>query len=532
MGEDPDQVGLCTSGAFWGDGCVGVDCTRVDFSADCGRRVMGAGWATGVPGTWVPGVHSVCAHNELSSLLMRTMGPVPEQVWGELGDCVKGLWARIRRLARRYPGQRWTLEETAMSYSGRLRRRYLAAAESLALKPLEPTDGELKPFLKAEKVWCGTKRVKPRMIFPRSPRYNLVLASYLKGFEHWLWGRLTLKSLGLGRRNTRLVMKGLGPRARASVLSRKFRSFPDCVVFEVDGKGFEAHVGASSIKAEHSVYRSAFPGSRDLGDVLRVQERLVGKTQFGIRFHRPGGRASGDFNTGMGNTLVMVADVAGVLHELGVDFDLAVDGDNALVFISGVDSDLVLGTIADRVVATSGQELTLESPCRSFQDIRFGQCAPVLCPTGGWVMVRDPRAVLSKALCSHKHFHEPKGALRYMKGVFQCELSLARGLPVVQAWCLEGLRALEHVRRLGDEAYADWNYAGAWFAESDRALPVRAEVREAYSRSFGLSPEEQLQLEAGFRFDLSSPWRSGTQPEGCWWDASPGIAEAWADARW
>lgn len=515
-----------------GDG-VSLGTTLVDRGAPCGSRRMDVGWVTGVEGTWVPGVHSNCEHNERSALTTRTLGPVPPQVHLEPGAPILRVWSRLRGLARRFPGEKWTHLTTALSYHGALRRRYLAAEESLRGEWVRGRDARLKPFLKAEKVWCGAKRAKPRMICPRDPRYNLAVASRLKPLEHWLWGRLTLSSLYPGMSKSRLVLKGLSPMQRATVLRKKFDSFDRCVVFEIDGKGFEAHVGRPALSLEHSVYKSAFPGDPGLNKLLSYQLDLGGKTMHGIKFRRSGGRASGDFNTGMGNSLVMVACVVGALRTFRVPFDLAVDGDNALVFLPGQVAGPVVTHLPDRILATSGQEITLESPVTIFESVRFGQSAPVLGPGGRYTMVRDYRAVLSKASATHRYGRELRGFRRYLKGVAECELWLGRGLPVVQAWASRLLVALYPLERLGDQAYRDWYLIGARHAALGDAVPVSEETRNSFALAFGMSPDAQRSLELELtRTDLQITAGECVEvPSGCWWDATPGIAEPWAEAR-
>jgi len=491
------------------------------------------GWVTGIEGTWVPGVHSNCEHNEESALTTRTLGPVPPQVHREPDRSVGRVWSRLRALARRFPEGKWSYLTTAQSYHGTLRRKYLAAEESLRGEAVRGRDAMLKPFLKAEKIWCGAKRAKPRMICPRDPRYNLAVASRLKPLEHWLWGRLSLSSLFPGMSKSRLVLKGLSPMQRATVLRKKFEAFERCVVFEIDGKGFEAHVGRPALSLEHAVYMSAFPGDPGLRKLLSYQLDLSGKTLHGIKFSREGGRASGDFNTGMGNSLIMVACVVGALRTFGVPFDLVVDGDNALVFLAGSSSDRVVSHLPGRILATSGQEITLESPVTTFEAVRFGQSAPILGPGGRYTMVRDYRAVLSKATATHRYGRELRGFRRYLKGVAECELWLGRGLPVVQAWAQRLLVALYPHTRLKEDAYRDWYMIGARHAVLGDALPVSNDTRESFALAFGISPDAQLLLE---RQLTNSPvevttGRRVALPEGDWWDADPGIAEPWWEAR-
>lgn len=485
----------------------------------------------GVPGTWVPSVHANCPHNEVAAILKRSLAPLPVQVFEPLGVGVLHAFADMRHLARKYVDGSWGYLQTALSYNGRLQRRYVEAARSLRVDgPLTKEDWYLRPFLKAEKFNGAAKVAKPRLIYPRSPRYNLALATRLKPFEHWLWGRLTARTFSTGGVG-RVVAKGLNPVERANLIRRKMLNLDDCVVVEADGAAFEAHVGPYQLKEEHSVYLQAFPGDRGLRKLLRAQRRLEGTLPCGAKFSRDGGRASGDFNTGMGNSLVMLAVVVGVLSAHKVPYDLLVDGDNALVFLRGVDSSRVMRTFASDVLSCSGQEVTLERPVRVLEEVRFGRSAPVFAG-GSWRMVRDYRSVLSGALSSHRWLREPGFVPEWIRGVASCELSLARGVPVLQSWALglqrewggpEGVRAHPHT---------DLLYKGAWFAAGEESLAVSLEARLSFERAFGLTPEAQVWLERALEAPANLGRLAWTRVALLTFDhneAPPGVIEAYKD---
>jgi hypothetical protein len=441
------------------------------------------------------------------------------------------VFRRLKKMARAYGGSRWSYLETAESYSGDLRRRYLEAERSLRVDgPLRSSDFLLKAFLKAEKL-AQNKDAKPRMIYPRSPRYNLVLASWLKPFEHWLWGYLTARRLFRGS-NTRVVAKGLNPRQRANLIHRKMRGFSEGVVFEVDGRAFEAHVVVPQLKEEHDVYAAAYPGS-GLRRVLSHQLRLNGVTPNGIRFSREGGRASGDFNTGMGNTLIMLAVTVGVLSTYGVPFDVLADGDNCLVFLESRDVSAVWESFHGRVLDASGHEFTLERPVVRMEDVRFGQSAPVFLGHGlGWTMVRDPFKVLSGAFSSHRWLREWKAGRRWCKGVARCELSLARGVPVLQAFALSVLKATADEREPVPDWFRDYFVLGGWLADWTHVLPVSREARQSFEDAFGVTAEEQVRLENSFSGCVQHPKLvEEMPPASSWVDARPGLYEAWWEAH-
>lgn len=489
-------------------------------------------WRSGLEGTWVPGVHASCGRCEVAALMMRSLAPLPVPADSPLQGEPLGVFARLEVLAGRYGGTRWSYLETAESYTGSLRRRYLEAERSLRVDgPLRSSDSYLRAFLKAEKL-PASKDCKPRLIFPRSPRYNLALASWLKPFEHWLWGYLTARRL-FGGSNTRVSAKGLNPRRRANLIQRKLNGLKDGVCFEVDGKAFEAHVTSGQVVAEHRVYRAAYP--RDSG-LTRVLARQVfrGVTTHGARFSRPGGRASGDFNTGMGNTLIMLAVVVGVLKSYRCKFDVLADGDNALIFLEGATLGRVLQDFAARVLATSGHEFTLERPVSYMEGVRFGRSAPVFLGDGlGWTMVREPESVLSGAYASHRWLREPVYGRRWVGGVARCELSLARGVPVLQSAALSVLEQTVGLKDVREEALADYFVVGAWLARAEDAIAPTLACRISFERAFGWSIERQLLAEGGFsKVQVGHTTLVQELPQSSnRFEAEPGLYEAWGDAQ-
>jgi len=410
----------------------------------------------------------------------------------------------------------------------------LEAERSLRVDgPVQPRDWYLRPFLKAEKFNAVAKVAKPRLIFPRSPRYNLALASRLKPYEHWLWGRLRARVFSTGGVG-RIVAKGLSPVRRANLIKRKMDALDDCVVCEVDGKQFEAHVNEHQLKEEHGVYASAFPGDKGLRYLLHAQLALRGRLECGAKFSRVGGRASGDFNTGMGNSLIMLACVIGALRTFGVPFDLLVDGDNALLFLRGRDSARVLKDFELRIFGMSGHEVTLERPTRVLEEVRFGRSAVVL-TSAGLTMVREWTSVLSGALCSHRWLREPRFAAEWVRGVAACELSLARGVPVLQAWASSLQRRWGGPEGVRLHPHADLLYQGAWAAGPGDLLGIDRGARLSFERAFGVSPELQEKWEEVFAtggyldFDLGR-WLRVCPPSFEQFGLPPGFVEPYADA--
>jgi len=421
-----------------------------------------------------------------------------------------------------------------MGYKGKLRERYLKAEESLLSEgPVARHDTRLSAFLKAEKFNGMSKFAKPRMIFPRSYRYNLDLATRLKPFEHELWRKLRAKR-SWGVPSTRVVAKGLGPGARADLIRRKFEAFGGrCVCFEVDASSFEAHNDVWQLRQEHRIYHVAFPGDAGLQSLLSAQLRNRGITSLGTKFSREGGRASGDLNTGMGNSLTMLAVVVTVLEGMGLTrFDTLVDGDNALVFMDHTESPRVVAEFADRALFCSGHEMVLERPVTVLEEVRFGQSAPV-CVDGEWTMVRDWRKVLSHGHAHHAHLRQPAFVKPFLRGVALCELSLARGLPIIQRWCELLLRETEGARVPTADFYRDYLEMGASLDQSAQLEPVKDSTRESFGRAFGVLAGDQMMMEAELHCHVETVMPKPEFAPTCrsWFSARPGLVEAWLDWR-
>nr|UEP19812.1 RNA-dependent RNA polymerase [Sclerotinia sclerotiorum umbra-like virus 1-U] len=464
------------------------------------RRRMYRVWVPSVDGLWAPAVHANCVHNEEAALRLRTLGPTPaDPVCAELDKA----FARVGVLLSRLNIQRWTKQQVVESYSGRMRQRYQAALESLVEEPrLSKYDRRLTGFLKAEKFNPLLKQSKPRMIMCRSPRFNLELASYLKPLEHALWRRWKYGRGGVTP--TRVVGKGLNGEQRASLIRRKMESVGECTVFEIDGKAFEAHVTLRQVDLEHKVYKKVYPRDARLHDLLQTQRKLKGKTLGGIKFEREGCRASGDFNTGLGNTLVMGSCVDAILRSaesaLGAfRTTFLADGDNALVFVETSKAEGVRSFFSSMVHTVVGQELTVEKPTTIYEEVVFGQCKP--CFNGDhYTMVRHPLKTLSNAFSGYRHYDQSAYVGPALKAVCRAELALSRGIPLLEAYFARALERLEVYRDLKDpsvvlEDRLRHALAPAYAAKSSNR-GVGMDARLSFQKAWGIGVEEQILMEA------------------------------------
>jgi hypothetical protein len=199
----------------------------------------------------------------------------------------------------------------------------------------------------------------------------------------------------------------------------------------------------------------------------------------------------------MGNSLIMLAVVDSVLAgTCARRYDTLVDGDNALVFLEAHDRFRVMEQFPLLALDYAGMTMTLESPVSVLEQIRFGQSAPI--ETGsGWSMVRDWRKVISHGTATHSNAGNLRALKPYFHGVALCELSLAKGVPIIGKWA----STLEEATRTGKREQLhllrDYQAMGVCLdrIESARYVEPTAGCRESFARAFGVTPEEQIQYE-------------------------------------
>jgi len=454
-------------------------------------------------GLWAPAVHSNCRHNEMAALVLRTMGRTPD----DPKPCTKGgnPWASVpvvheyfkslRVLVKRKNVDRMSFEAVIAGYSGALARRYKEALVKLKDEGLSKHDYLLSGFLKGEKFNPLAKVSKPRMINPRSPKYNLVLASYLKPLEHALWRHW---KVGHNCEATRVSGKGLTSFERASLIEAKMASVgSDVVVMEVDGVAFEAHVTEAQLSfLEHSVYRAAYPGDHQLRRLLKAQLKLKGKTAGGVKYERPGCRASGDFNTGLGNTLLMGSFVICTMVTLNLvrPWTVLADGDNCLLFVTREDLRYVEREFQGAMSKLCAHEMTVEKPVAHLEGVTFGQSNPVRTARGP-VMVRNPWKVLSGAFCGYRYFNEPRFSPSLLRGIALAERAVCTGVPLLGPYFERASHLLRHFRLPTDlDKFLEGHLLGVDL--STPTSPVTLEARVSFDLAFGVGIDEQLRIEA------------------------------------
>lgn len=441
-----------------------------------------------VPGLWNCYVHSDCICNEMISATNRVVGQVPQATPAGLRAIRRALKSLRKRTS---DGHELTLDETVKTFRGARRKLYERARESFKNKPFHSGDGRIQSFIKAEKTNPDAKvNPDPRMIQARTPRYNLMIAKYLRHVEHQVYN--------IKHNNRRCVAKGMNQFERADNIRQKMASFNKPVCFSIDASRFDQHVGLGVLKAEHDFYKSYYPGNDELRHLLREQEQNKCHTKNGVKYRVRGGRMSGDINTALGNVVLAVAMIHAAMKELGITkYDILDDGDDMLVFVEEEDYERIRGELP-RVFLEYGQELKIENVARDPQDIIF--CQSKMVYNGErWVMMRPWQKVLSQSTSGTKWWNIPEMVRPMMGLVGACESVLCKGVPILSRYAA----ALNRMAR-GGVAHincSDSSLMIRYRYETGDEKPVYIEstitsdARLSFMRTFGIEIWQQYAIE-------------------------------------
>lgn len=447
------------------------------------------------------GVHNDSYNNVRRGLLERVLyrvengksNPTPEPE-GEFYERelagVRDALVAATRVCRRL-----TRAEFCECYVGRKREVYTRASASLAARPVNVADSFLSTFPKSEKINFSDKPdPAPRVIQPRSPRYNVEVGRSLKRMEsalkqgqEELWGGPT-------------IMKGYNARDTGNHMHAMWKEFTKPVALSIDAVRFDQHVSAPALRWEHSVYLRCVP-KRDRARLAKLLEMQIVNRGFyrggdgEIEYKVVGRRMSGDMNTGMGNCQLMCSLFKAFLNSLGIKGRLANNGDDCVLIIEQHHLKRVSAALSPYFLR-AGFVLTVEKPVFVFEEIDFCQCHPVQ-TVEGYVMVRNPCTAIDKDLTSQMDLSNDKTFATWRRSLGHCELALGRGIPVWQEFALMLLREAGEGKMTSEIISSS---GMAWMAKgmAARTAPVTDETRVSFWRAFGIPPDMQVLLERTF----------------------------------
>jgi len=368
-------------------------------------------------------------------------------------------------------------------YTGSMLKRYTQAAEKLLECPVNKKDSFIKGFIKVEKLSEEQATQKPpRFIQGRDPKYNLALMKYLRPLEHWFYEHSSSTN-PLGPQ-TRTVVKGLNLEQRAALLLEKYQRFADPIAVSLDASKFESHVTTQVLTEEHSFYKKAFNNDPELQRLLDLQRNNCGVTPSGIVYKTQGRRASGDFNTGLGNTLISFASVEAYFANRRVKYDFVVDGDDLLLILERQDRGEI--NLLPNHYGNLGFIMTMDV-WENIEEAVHCQCRIV--HTDPPIMVRHFERTLSRAYTSNDYYHVG-GALAeaYFHTVSECEARIHRGVPILGPF----FSAMAQ-RTKGSVDLRDHRMKLSQGLTDIKDISFKA--RLSFQEAFNVDPQTQVQME-------------------------------------
>jgi len=430
-------------------------------------------------------------HVEVNGHLQRPPQPVP-------GIFERTLSALRGRLVDRLPACRpMSRTEFVLSRPPAKLKVYQQALTSLSLLPVNAKDGRVDgAFVKCEKINAKKGDPAPRIIQPRSVRYNIEVGRYLSVIEHDvymaiddLWGGTT-------------VMKGYNAEQIGSHIAQAWGEFNDPVALGLDASRFDQHVSAEALQFEHKLYDMVFD-SGELRWLLSFQVDNKGVAHADdatFVYRKRGSRMSGDMNTALGNIILMCLMVKRFVIEKGVRARLINNGDDCTLIFERRELDAVLLGLHDWFL-NYGFNIIQEPVVDVIEKIEFCQMHPVYV-NGQYRMVRNVVPSLTKD-CISLRSRTLVELQQWMWCVGKCGMSIASGIPIQQEYYAMFVRSGVKGKRL-DQVAGRCGLTHFSFGMQANYLSVSDETRLSFWKAFGIDPCLQIELEKLYR-TLSLP---------------------------
>lgn len=376
-------------------------------------------------------------------------------------------------------------EQFVASRPAEKRKVYIAGLQSLYCQPVSRRDARVDgAFVKCEKINVSKKGdPAPRIIQPRTVRYNIEVGRYLAPVEHAIY--MALDKMWGGE----TVMKGYNADQIGQHIQGAWSQFDDPVALGLDASRFDQHVSVEALQFEHGIYNGIF-GSDELAELLTWQLRNEGVARADdgtFVYVKDGSRMSGDMNTALGNIILMVLMVLRFVQQRGVRARLINNGDDCTLIFERADLGRVLDDLHGWFL-NYGFNIVQEPVAYRIEEIEFCQMHPVWV-AGQYRMVRNLGPTLSKDTLAIRA-RTDKELRQWMWCVGKCGLAMAAGVPIQQAYYEVYVRSGEkggRLNRLEGRSGLTWFSAGMTAARLD----VSPETRVSFWKAFGVDPHTQ-----------------------------------------
>lgn len=354
--------------------------------------------------------------------------PPPRPTPGVFQTRLAKFSALLRRLT--VGSTRITEDEFLSYYTGRKLAIYTEAVKSLRLTSVTRKDALIRAFIKAEKICFLSKPgAIPRVIQPRSPRYNVCVGRYLRPLEARIY-----RAINKIWNDGKVVMKGLNAHQVGEIVHSKWRKYANPVCVGLDASRFDQHVSADALQWEHDQYINAFPKGQRAALIQllfwQMNNKAVAWFRDGkLKYSCKGKRMSGDINTSLGNVLLMCAMMWAYVDSIGLKCSFLNNGDDCSLILEKEDLSKIKGLRA--YFLGFGFNIVEEEPVYKIQHISFCQTFPMF-DGRRWLMVRQLKSY-AKDCVSLVPLDSEKALHKWIYAVGEGGLHLAGGIPIYSA---------------------------------------------------------------------------------------------------
>jgi len=452
---------------------------------------VGGSEAWGVHNNSFPNLERALIERVLTVNLGGRQALPPQPQKGFVRSEMEPFTRRLLHAVRRVPAM--STEEFVDTYTGAKRKMYSQVAEGLLVKPLRRQDAYIQPFIKDEKTNLTRKDDPcPRIIQPRSARFNVEIGKHLKPMEKPIFRGIAAIF------GSTTVMKGYNAHDRGRILKTKWDRFNKPFAIMLDASRFDQHCSRDIIAWEHHVEERIALESRDLRKLNRMRQPnkcFIRTNDGGYKYTLNGVRMSGDMDTAMANCMTMCAMTYSFMASIGIcKYEYANDGDDGVLIVEGGDSSRVLDTFKAYFLKF-GFTMKLEGTTTVLEEIEFCQAHPVW-DGEGYRLVRDPRVCLGKDSLSLKGKTDVLVMSELRSSIGWCGLSLAGDMPIFNEFYHSMIshseRALEYDTGM---KFLSKGMTPKFSQPSD-------ETRVSFYKAFDITPDAQLAIEADIRQTL------------------------------
>lgn len=385
-------------------------------------------------------------------------------------------------------------DEFLAYYGGRRLGVFTRAVESLKYEAVSRKDSYLTAFVKREKInFTKKKNPAPRVIQPRTPRYNVKVGCYLKPIEHDIYC-----AVGKVFGNT-TIAKGLNALQRGILISGKWGRFKKPVGIGLDASRFDQHMSEAALKWEHSIYLALYRNDKFLAKLLRwqIENKGFGYCSDGkLKYNVNGCRMSGDMNTALGNCLIMCGLVWSFMADKQIDFEFINDGDDGMLIFEQCHYELVIDGL-HAWFYEMGFTMQVEEPVFELEHVEFCQSRPVW-TVDGYLMVRNPLTAVAKDVMCLKGLGNKVDFDDYFGVLGAGGLSLSGGIPIWQDFYSQ----MAH-NKTPSVSHDKTAYETGFFmlakSMTRKYKEIHPRTRCSFWLAYGIVPDHQIAIEADFR---------------------------------